>query len=133
MRLSLSPKRADRIEHVIGAARVDGDCDVRATGGIGVGDRRADAGGASGDERTTPLERECRRPDHRRDPALPLDRDVLGLEKLHDAVMRALAADAGLLHAAERRRRIGDEAAVQADHAEIELFGEGQSALQIAR
>ena len=45
--------------------------------------------------------------------------------------VRAFAADAGLLHAAERRRRIGDQAAVEADHAEIELLGDAHAAAQV--
>src|ERR1700737_3782140 len=53
---------------------------------------------------------------------LPRHRHVLRLQKLHQPLMRAFAADAGLLHAAERRGRIGDEPAIETDHAELELL-----------
>src|ERR1043165_6857546 len=53
----------------------------------------------------------------------PIHRDVLRLHELQEPLVRALAAEAGLLGAAERRRRIGDKPAVEADHAEVELFG----------
>ena len=38
-----------------------------------------------------------------------------------------------LLHAAERRGRIGDEAAIETDHAELEPLGDPESAREIAR
>src|ERR1017187_8202828 len=62
---------------------------------------------------------------------LPRHRHILRLEKFHHALVRAFAAEAGLLGAAERRRRIGDKAAVQADHAEIELFRNAHAAAQV--
>src|SRR3954454_16393801 len=46
---------------------------------------------------------------------LPTHRHILRLEKLHQAIMRAFAADAGLLHAAERRGRVGHQPAVEPD------------------
>ena len=46
--------------------------------------------------------------------------------------MRALAADAGLLHAAERRRRVGHDAAVEADHPGLECLTDPQPAAQVA-
>ena len=49
-----------------------------------------------------------------------LDRRVLRLEVLLDALVAALAAEARLLDAAERRRRVRDDALVQADHAGLE-------------
>src|SRR5262245_1704262 len=63
----------------------------------------------------------------------PDQRDVLGLQKLHQSFMRAFAPDAALLHAAERRGRIGDETAVEADHAEVEPFRHPHAAAKIAR
>src|SRR5437588_7673391 len=42
-------------------------------------------------------------------PQSPIHRNVLRLHELHQALMRALAPQAGLLGAAERRGRIGDE------------------------
>jgi len=42
-------------------------------------------------------------------PSSPRHRNVLRLQELHQAFVRALAADARLLHAAEGRGRIGDE------------------------
>ena len=58
----------------------------------------------------------------------PIHRDILRLEKFHHALMGALAADAALLGAAERRGGIGDQPAVKPDHAEIELFRYPQAA-----
>src|SRR5215475_9959752 len=63
----------------------------------------------------------------------PRQRDVLRLEELHEPLVRAFAADAALLHAAERRRRVGHEAAVEPDHAEVELFRDAHAAAQVAR
>src|SRR5882762_1254535 len=62
---------------------------------------------------------------------LPRHRHVLRLEKLHQSFVGAFAADAGLLHAAEGRGGIGDEAAVQADHAELELLGYAHAAREV--
>src|SRR6185312_16237662 len=64
--------------------------------------------------------------------ALPLRRDVLRLEEFGHAFAAALAADAARLDAAEGRRRIGDDAAIEADHAEFELLRHFQAALDIA-
>src|SRR5262245_16298129 len=61
----------------------------------------------------------------------PIHRYVLRLQELHQPLMRAFAADAGLLHATERRRRIGDEAAIEPDHAKVELFGDAHAAAQV--
>src|SRR4029453_17478815 len=47
---------------------------------------------------------------------LPGGGDVLRLAELVDALAGAFAAEAGLLHPAERGRRIGHRAAVEADH-----------------
>ena len=52
----------------------------------------------------------------------PVDAEVLGLLELPDAVAGALAAETALLHAAERRRRVGDQAAVDADHAGLDAL-----------
>src|SRR5215467_14161088 len=63
--------------------------------------------------------------------ASPRHRDVLRLHELHQAFVRALAAEAALLGAAERRRRIGDEATVEPDHAEVELLRHPHAAAQV--
>src|SRR5664280_978850 len=64
---------------------------------------------------------------------LPRHRHILRLEKFFHAFRRAFAAKAGLLGAAERRRRIGDDTPVQADHAEVELLGHAQAAAEVFR
>ena len=64
---------------------------------------------------------------------LPVGGDVLRLGKLQQPVVGTLAADAGLLHPAERRGRVGDQAAIQPDHARLERFGDPQPAAQVAR
>src|SRR3954447_24750055 len=46
-------------------------------------------------------------------PPLEVDRDVLGLEELLDAPVAALAAEAGLLDAPERRADVRDHALVE--------------------
>ena len=43
--------------------------------------------------------------------------DELGLQELLDAHVTALAAESGMLHTSERRRGVGDDALVEADHA----------------
>src|SRR3954465_7357450 len=62
----------------------------------------------------------------------PVGRNVLRLQIFHQAFMRAFAADAALLHAAERRGGIGNEPTVQPDHAAFELLGEAHAARKIA-
>src|SRR5262249_24379035 len=64
-------------------------------------------------------------------PRSPRPRNVLRLQKLHQPLVRALAADARLLHTAEGRGRIGDEPAVEPDHAELELLGDADAASHI--
>ena len=44
----------------------------------------------------------------------------------------ALAAEAGLLDAAERRARVGDHALVEADHAGLELLDDAERAVDVA-
>src|SRR5580658_1837556 len=61
----------------------------------------------------------------------PVHRDVLRFQKFLQSLMRAFAAKAGLLDAAEGRGGIGNEAAVHADHAEVELFRDAHAAGQI--
>src|SRR6185436_10609471 len=61
----------------------------------------------------------------------PCHRDVLRLQELHHAFVRAFAADARLLHAAERRGGVGDESAIEPDHAEVELLGDAHAAAQV--
>src|SRR5215472_10079632 len=62
---------------------------------------------------------------------LPAHRYVLGFEKLHHALVRTLPADTALLGATERRGRIGDEPAVEPDHAVIELFRYPHAAAEV--
>src|SRR5918992_6215004 len=57
---------------------------------------------------------------------------VLHFEELLDAVFRALAADAALLDAAERRDLGRDDALVDADDAVFELFGDAPDAADVA-
>src|SRR5882757_439952 len=64
---------------------------------------------------------------------LPRHRHVLRLQELHQPFMRAFAADAGLLHAAERRRGVGDQSAIEPDHAELELLRHAHAAGEIFR
>src|SRR5215475_7981753 len=61
----------------------------------------------------------------------PCHRDVLRLQKLHQPFVRAFATDARLLHAAEGRGRIGDEPAVEPDHAELELLGDAHATAHV--
>ena len=63
----------------------------------------------------------------------PTHRNVLRLQKLHQPLVRTLAANAGLLHAAEGRGRIGHKPAIETDHAEIKLFGHTHAAAEITR
>src|SRR5450631_376515 len=63
---------------------------------------------------------------------LPLHRDVLRLEIVEHAVVTALAADSALLRATEGRRRIADQATVQADHAKLQRFADPKAACQIS-
>src|SRR3546814_4377905 len=53
--------------------------------------------------------------------------EVLHLEEFLDAVLGALAADAGFLHAAEGRDLGGDEAGVDADHAGLQRLADARS------
>src|SRR5579871_1962546 len=62
---------------------------------------------------------------------LPDHRDVLGLLEFLHAFLRALAPQTRLLGAAERRRRVGNEATIEPDHAEIELLGDAHAARQV--
>src|SRR5262245_44007924 len=61
-------------------------------------------------------------------PCSPRHRDVLRLQKFHQSFVRPFAADARLLHAAERGSRVGDQPAIEADHAEDELLGNAHAA-----
>ena len=58
--------------------------------------------------------------------------EVLDLQELLDAVVRALAAEAGLLDAAERRDLGRDEAGVDADDAVLERLGDAPDAADVA-
>src|SRR5580693_7090927 len=64
---------------------------------------------------------------------LPVRCYVLCLGVFKEPVVGAPPADAGLLHAAERRGRVGNQAAVQPDHARLERLRHPQPAAQVAR
>src|SRR5947209_15115904 len=64
---------------------------------------------------------------------LPTDRDVLCLEKFQQPFACTFTPDAALFHAAEWRGRIRGDAAVQTDHAELELLRKRQPTLQVPR
>src|ERR1051325_10718668 len=64
-------------------------------------------------------------------PGSPTGGDVFRLGEFQESLVRALAADAGLLHAAERRRRVRHDAAVEADHPGLECLADPQPAAQI--
>src|SRR3954469_15511977 len=59
------------------------------------------------------------------------DADVLHREVLLDALRPALAAEAGLLDAAERGRRVGDDALVDADHAELQALADADHPTEV--
>src|SRR5215207_6734770 len=58
--------------------------------------------------------------------------EVFDLEEFLDAVLRALAADAAFLHAAERRDLGRDDALVDADDAVFERLGDAPDAADVA-
>src|SRR5690606_14572499 len=58
--------------------------------------------------------------------------DVLDLGVVVQPVLRAFAADAGLLHPAERRDLGGDQPGVDADDAAFQRFGDAPAARQVA-
>src|SRR6187551_952631 len=62
-----------------------------------------------------------------------VDGDVLRREVLVDALGAALATEAGLLDAAERGRRVGDDALVEPDHPGLERLDHAQRAVEVAR
>src|SRR3984885_14475107 len=62
---------------------------------------------------------------------LPVDRDVLGLGELQQALVGALSAQTGLLPPAERRRRVGHHTAIDADHARLQRLGRLQRPAQV--
>src|SRR6266545_6039292 len=84
---------------------------------------------ASGAPRTRAASRPLQRPRH----ALTsqVHRHVLDLEVLVDALGAALAAEAGLLDPAERRRRVGHHALVEADHAGLQGLNHPEGALEV--
>src|SRR5918994_388114 len=65
-------------------------------------------------------------------PVSPGRRDVLGLHELEEAFGAPLAAEAALLRAAERCGRVGDEAAVEADHAALDPLRQAETAGEVA-
>src|SRR5260370_21767806 len=64
-------------------------------------------------------------------PQLPVDGDVLGLGVLQQALLRALTAKPGRLHAAERRRRVGHDTPVDAHHPRLQRLRHPQRAAQV--
>src|ERR1041385_7318438 len=58
---------------------------------------------------------------------------IFDLEKVFDAVLGALPADAGLLHAAERRDLGRDDSLVDADDSVFERLGNAHDAADVAR
>ena len=66
-------------------------------------------------------------------PVEPAHQHVFELDELLDAMARAFAADAGFLHAPERRELARNRAGVDADHAVFERFGDPPHPAQIAR
>ena len=61
------------------------------------------------------------------------DTDVLDHQVFVDAVLRALASEARLLHAAERCDLVRDQAGIDADHAALEALGDAKHARDVAR
>src|SRR6185295_9209274 len=61
-----------------------------------------------------------------------VDRDVLRLQVLVDPLVAALAADAGLLDAAERRAGVGDHALIEADHPGLQALADAERPLEVA-
>src|SRR4029077_21097418 len=64
---------------------------------------------------------------------LRCDAQILHFDVLLDAVLRSFAADAGLLHASERRDFVGDQTGVHANHAGFDRFAHAPDAAYIAR
>lgn len=60
------------------------------------------------------------------------DADVLGGGVFGDAFGAAFAAEAGLFDAAEGCCGVGDDAGVESDHAEFDLFGHAQQLVEVA-
>src|SRR3546814_99123 len=61
-----------------------------------------------------------------------LERYVLGIEILVDTLGSAFTAEARFLHATERRRSIGDRAAIDADHAGVQLGRDAHRPVDVA-
>src|SRR5699024_6886480 len=61
----------------------------------------------------------------------PRHRHVLRLLKFLHAFLGAFAPEAGLLDAAERRRRIGNKTAIEADHAEFKFLRNAHATAEI--
>src|SRR3712207_6658494 len=62
-----------------------------------------------------------------------VDRDVLRLEVLFEALVTALSTETRLLDPAEGRGGVGDHALVQADHACLETLDHAERAPQVVR
>ena len=65
-------------------------------------------------------------------PSYAAERQVLHLQVVLDAVFGAFAAEAGLLHAAERRDLGRDDAFVDADDAVFQRLGDAPDAADVA-
>ena len=78
----------------------------------------------------SPAEAKPTRPPHN-GGRLPVGGYVLGLAELVDALGGALAAQPGLLHAAEGSGRVRQDAAVEADHAGLDALAHTQALGQV--
>src|SRR5260370_436317 len=82
--------------------------------------------------RGPPSKNICAAPPVRTPPVNTAEAEVFDLEELVDAVMRALAADAAFLHAAERGDLGRDDALVNADDAVFQGLGDAPDAADVA-
>eukprot|EP00825_Cyclidium_porcatum_P023894 TRINITY_DN26475_c0_g1_i1.p2 TRINITY_DN26475_c0_g1~~TRINITY_DN26475_c0_g1_i1.p2 ORF type:complete len:223 (+),score=42.64 TRINITY_DN26475_c0_g1_i1:171-839(+) len=67
------------------------------------------------------------------DSGVDVETEVFDFQILLDAVLRAFAAEAGLLDAAERRNLVGNHPGVDADHAVLQRLANAPAAADIAR
>src|SRR5262245_5949010 len=84
---------------------------------------------------TTSLGNPCRKSSLNSSPTLLVDasdEDVFNFQIFLESVLRAFAAEAGLLHAAEGRDLGGDDADVGADDAGLHLFRHAEDAADVA-
>src|ERR1700676_3192675 len=71
-------------------------------------------------------------PDRTVRAASPIQRDVFALGEFQEAVMAAFAAQPALLDAAKGRGGIGNQPAIEPNHAGFQPLADGQPALEIA-